>query len=55
MITIVRGGGGGQRVMIEIIISVNDENDGRLLTQAPVASPGLERPLPRANDLIERV
>ncbi len=25
-------GGGGQRVMIEIIISVNDENDGRHLT-----------------------
>ncbi len=24
-------GGGGQRVMIEIIISVNDENDGRPL------------------------
>ncbi len=32
MITIVRGGGGGQRVMIEIIINVNDENDGRPLT-----------------------
>ncbi len=29
IIAIVRGGGGGQRVMIEIIISVNDENDGR--------------------------
>ncbi len=29
MITIVRGG--GQRVMIEIIISVNDENDGQSL------------------------
>ncbi len=29
MIAIVRGGGGGQRVMIEIIISINDENDGR--------------------------
>ncbi len=32
MITIVRGGGGGQRVMIEIIIGVNDENDGRPLS-----------------------
>ena len=31
IITIVRGGGGGQRVMIEIIIRVNDENDGRPL------------------------
>ena len=30
MITIVRGG--GQKLMIEIIISVNDENDGRPLT-----------------------
>ncbi len=29
MIAIVRGG--GQRVMIEIIIRVNDENDGRPL------------------------
>ncbi len=33
MITIVREGGGGQRVMLEIIISVNDENDGRPLIQ----------------------
>ncbi len=31
LITIGRGGGGGQRVMIEIIISVNDENDGQPL------------------------
>ncbi len=31
MITIVMGRGGGQRVVIEIIISVNDENDGRSL------------------------
>ena len=30
MITIVRGG--GEKVMIEIIISVNDENDGRPLS-----------------------
>ena len=29
MIAIIRGGGGGQRVMIEIIVSINDENDGR--------------------------
>ena len=29
--TILRGGGGGQRVMIEIIIRVNNENDGRPL------------------------
>ncbi len=31
IITIVKGG--GQKVMIEIIISVNDENDGRPLSQ----------------------
>ena len=31
LITIVRGGGGGKGVMIEIIISLNDENDGRPL------------------------
>ncbi len=29
--TIVRGGGGGQRVMIGIIIEVNDDNCGRSL------------------------
>ncbi len=33
MIAIIRGGGGGQRVMIEIIISINDENDGRPLNR----------------------
>ncbi len=29
---VVRGGGGGQRVMIGIIIEVNDDNCGRPLT-----------------------
>ena len=40
MITIISGGreGGGQRVMIEIIISENDDNDGRPLRTLKVWS-----------------
>ena len=52
MITIVRGEreGGGQRVMIEIIICGNDDNDGRPISENVFNS---GRPLRAKSSLLE--